>query len=551
VYWRDMRGRGSRQTSALSHWAGLFVAVLAASGCYSIAQAQGTGETGDQTALAIPRIGLPGAASVGFPQPLSLADAVQVRRIFALQARGSVAEAGRDTEHLQNDLLLGAILADRYLRYRTSPEELSAWLTKFGDQPEASSIRSVLERLAPAADAPATGTSAPARGVRYTPTDARRLFVENRDNDALALARTPRAGAEARFVGGLAAVRLNQPGVAAELFEAAYRAATTQTLRVAGAFWGARVAQHLGDRGRFAVWMHRAALEGDSFYALIARRTLGPGIACVASGTIGNADVDALMATAQGRRAFALLQVGERRLAEGELRALWVDTAQDGSLDNAILLVARAVGFAQLASEIDQGPRAQSNGAQSNGGSLAKLQPAQGFLVDPPLVYALVRRESNFQPSAVSVSGARGLMQLMPQTAQAVAGAQAVQLHDPAVNLAIGQKYLLTLAADEAIDGDLIRLLAGYGQGQGGLRKWVDQVRDGGDPLMFIEAIPSATIRAAVQDSLVYSWHYATRLHLPAASLDALAAGQYPRLVRAADSARAANRACSRVLGSR
>jgi hypothetical protein len=68
---------------------------------------------------------------------------------------------------------------------------------------------------------------------------------------------------------------------------------------------------------------------------------------------------------------------------------------------------------------------------------------------------------------------------------------------------------------------------------------------------MFIEAIPSATIRAAVQDSLVYSWHYATRLHLPAASLDALAAGQYPRLVRAADSVRAANRACSRVLGLR
>ncbi len=541
-----MRGRGSRQTSALSHWAGLFVAVLAASGCYSIAQAQGTGETGDQTALAIPRIGLPGAASVGFPQPLSLADAAQVRRIFALQANGSVAEAGRDTEHLQNDLLLGAILADRYLRYRTSPEELSAWLTRFGDQPEASSIRRVLEQIAPAANAPATEISAPARGVRYTPTDARRLFVENRDNDVLALARAPRAGAEARFVGGLAAVRLNQPDVAAELFEAAYRAGTTQTLRVAGAFWGARVAQHLGDRGRFAVWMHRAALEGDSFYALIARRTLGPGIACVASGTIGNADVDALMATAQGRRAFALLQVGERRLAEGELRALWVDTAQDGLLDNAILLVARAVGFAQLASEIDQGPR-----AQSNGGSLAKLRPAQGFLVDPPLVYALVRRESNFQPSAVSVSGARGLMQLMPQTAQAVAGAQAAQLHDPAVNLAIGQKYLLTLAADEAIDGDLIRLLAGYGQGQGGLRKWVDQVRDGGDPLMFIEAIPSATIRAAVQDSLVYSWHYATRLHLPAASLDALAAGQYPRLVRAADSARAANRACSRVLGLR
>jgi hypothetical protein len=79
----------------------MLVAVLAASGGYSTAQAQGTGETSDQTALAVPRIGLPGAASVGFPQPLSLADAAQIRRIFALQATDSVAEAARETGRLQ------------------------------------------------------------------------------------------------------------------------------------------------------------------------------------------------------------------------------------------------------------------------------------------------------------------------------------------------------------------------------------------------------------------------------------------------------------------
>ena len=42
-------------------------------------------------------------------------------------------------------------------------------------------------------------------------------------------------------------------------------------------------------------------------------------------------------------------------------------------------------------------------------------------------------------------------------------------------------------------------MLAGYGQGQGGLRKWVDAVRDDGDPLMFIEAIPNAHTRGSVQ----------------------------------------------------
>ncbi len=126
-----------------------------------------------------------------------------------------------------------------------------------------------------------------------------------------------------------------------------------------------------------------------------------------------------------------------------------------------------------------------------DGAELVRLRPASGFLVDPPLVYALVRHELNFHAAAVSSSGARGLMQIMPSTAHAVAGAQASHLQEPEVNLAIGQKLVLALADDDAIDGDLIRLLAGYGQGQGGLRKWVDAVRDGGDPLMFVEAIPN------------------------------------------------------------
>ena len=84
----------------------------------------------------------------------------------------------------------------------------------------------------------------------------------------------------------------------------------------------------------------------------------------------------------------------------------------------------------------------------------------------------------------------------------------------------------------DAIDGDLIRLLAGYGQGQGGLRKWVDAVHDNGDPLMFLEAIPNQATRHFIEDSLVYSWHYASVMRLPAASLDELAAGHFPRLIR-------------------
>lgn len=533
-----MRGRGSLWTRALAIGAGVLGAVLAAWGNYSFAQTPGTGGTGDQTALAVPRIGMRGAAGVGFPQPLPPSDATLVRRIFSLQDAGSLAEATRNTARLGDSALLGPILADRYLHtpYRASAAELTAWLARFGDQPQASAVRELLERMAPdtaiatIAAAGLVGRVAATARTGASPARVRALFVQNRDGQAVQAATALRSTnqAEALFVGGLAAWRLDHNDSATAFLDAAYRAAASSAVRAASAFWAGHVQQQLGNRGGFAVWMRRAALEGDAFYALIARRALGPALACVPGATIGNADIEALLDTPQGRRAFALLQVGEKRYAEAELRALWVDTAEEGAFDRSLALTAKAVGFGQLAAEIEQTGMARPDAVMP-----ARLEPASGFLVDPPLVYALVRHESNFRSGAVSRSGARGLMQIMPRTAHAVAGREAARLQDPAVNLSIGQHYLLTLADDDAIDGDLIRLLAGYAQGQGGIRKWVDAVQDNGDPLMFIEAIPNAQTRQFIEDSLVYSWRYAAAMRLPATSLDALATGHYPRLVRA------------------
>ena len=86
-------------------------------------------------------------------------------------------------------------------------------------------------------------------------------------------------------------------------------------------------------------------------------------------------------------------------------------------------------------------------------------------------------------------------------------GVHAERLHDPAVNLAVGQRYLLQLSQDDSIDGDLIRLLAGYGQGLFGLKRWADSVNDQGDPLLFLEAIPNQATRSFIQDILAWSWH--------------------------------------------
>jgi soluble lytic murein transglycosylase-like protein len=198
------------------------------------------------------------------------------------------------------------------------------------------------------------------------------------------------------------------------------------------------------------------------------------------------------------------------------------------------MLVASRAGLVALAAQLaDLVPSADGTPPDRAGFAVPQLSPAGGFTVDPAMVYALARIESNFNAAMVSPAGARGLMQIMPQTARfivhAAAGERGGALHDPAVNLDVGQRYLSYLAAHEAVDGDLIRLLASYNAGPSGFARWAGTIRDLGDPLLFIEAIPIDETRAFVPRVLTYTWIYAARLQLPTPSLDELAAGVWPR----------------------
>jgi soluble lytic murein transglycosylase-like protein len=123
-------------------------------------------------------------------------------------------------------------------------------------------------------------------------------------------------------------------------------------------------------------------------------------------------------------------------------------------------------------------------------------------------------------------------MQIMPATAQYVMGNTLLtpqRLHEPSSNLQIGQRYIAYLSRHDGIDNDLIRMLVSYNSGPGNFARWGPDIRDHGDPLLFIEAIPVRETRQFVAQALAYSWIYAARLHLPASSLDELSAGQFPR----------------------
>jgi soluble lytic murein transglycosylase len=102
-------------------------------------------------------------------------------------------------------------------------------------------------------------------------------------------------------------------------------------------------------------------------------------------------------------------------------------------------------------------------------------QAANGDALDPYLVLALTRQESLFNPQARSVSDARGLMQLMPATADRVGPSAGVQqaslnLYDPSLSVRVGTAYLKNLF--EMFGGDPFKAVAAYNAGEHAVQQW-------------------------------------------------------------------------------
>ncbi len=134
------------------------------------------------------------------------------------------------------------------------------------------------------------------------------------------------------------------------------------------------------------------------------------------------------------------------------------------------------------------------------------LAAAQDVKLDPYLVAAVVREESSYYPRAVSRTGARGLMQLMPTTARLLAPAG--DLDDPVFNIQLGTRFLAGLLR-EFTDPRLA--LAAYNAGPNRVRQWW-AARRSDDIEVFVEQIPFDETRLYVK-RVVLSWDEYRRLY--------------------------------------
>jgi len=471
----------------------------------------------------------PGTEPIGeadLPSVLGDSDLEHYERIFRLQGTAQWLAADREIAALNDKLLIGTVQAQRYLHpaYRGSYGELSRWLARHAAEPDAKAIYvAALNRRPANAEPPA-----PAAVAFLVPRD---LGEDSSETAALA-----------HWDAGLTAWRVGQLGEARGHFQTLARTRCHSSwITAAAAFWAARVELRAGRPARFTYWLGLAAAHPHTFYGLLARHILGTDSDVgVDVGPFTALDAQTLMDVPAGRRALALLQLGETQRAEAALRAL-APHASPLLVESLVALADRANMPAlslQLAGLVNDGAGRRHHALYP----VPRWTPLGGFTVDRALLFAVMRQESQFATHVESHAGALGVMQLMPATAHAMARRAGVRLAardeqqmrealtDPELNMALAQEYITELMENERIGDNLLLLAAAYNCGPGAAQRWPSDAQLRNDPLLFLESIPQRETRIFTERVLVNYWIYRQRLGQPTPDLDALAAGEWPTL---------------------
>ncbi len=530
------------------------------------------------------------------------------REIFRLQEQGKITEANKQITKLSSSLLMGHVLAERYLHptaYRSTYKELEKWLQHYADHPQADVIYKLalmkngntqntlpkprkakkisgnlgsLSKRAKPYKSTKRRDAAQEKRVQKLKRDIRRhlgkeqptlsfnilnndyalRFMDDVEYDRLradiaagylfsgksnlayklatdSLKRSKEYVPLAGWVKGLVDWQNGNFRSAARAFEVpASSTYASGWLVSASAYWASRA--HLRSRNNKQVskWLNIAANYPRTFYGLLAAQSLGRVSNFNWSApSLQQSHLNFLDQLPKGKRAIALIKAQKKDLAEQELQTLVVGNLEAGQ--NSLMAFASHYNLPSILMRLGNAFY-QPQGSLYNSAlyPLPSWAPGNGFRVDRALIYAIARQESRFNTLAQNPSGATGLMQLMPATANYISGKniydKAVgqyQLKKPAANLQIGQKYIEQLLRHPTVKNDLLSLIMAYNAGPGNLSKWKRQKNNIKDPLLFIETIPFTETRAFVERVMANYWIYQIRLNQDTLSLKALAEGRW------------------------
>ncbi|MDN3567927.1 lytic transglycosylase domain-containing protein [Paeniroseomonas aquatica] len=317
---------------------------------------------------------------------------------------------------------------------------------------------------------------------------------------------------EAEFLAGFIALRRLEDAAEAERhFTRLAEGSRSVITRARSLYWQGRALAARGDaagaRRRWAAaaefplafYGQLAALAlGEDGAALSARIARTPGPAVPAR------QADAFAAKELARLVLALADIGETRRARPFLLRL-EELAPDPAEKALAARLGARIGRPDHAVWVVR--RAGASGAMLLEEGWPAPYPAPAFGPEAALVNAITRQESNFDPEAVSPANARGLMQLLPGTAQQVARrigapyAVGLLTQDPGLNMRLGAAYLEQLIG--RFGGALPFAIAGYNAGPGRVDEWLGtngDPRTGAVPMLdWMELIPFGETRNYVQ----------------------------------------------------
>ena len=278
--------------------------------------------------------------------------------------------------------------------------------------------------------------------------------------------------------------------------------------RTAARYWAARAWQSAGDRAKAtARWDSIIADQSGSYYAIASARRLKRDAWKPAAAKDSFAAVPAVKSALD--RIAILETLGMDTEADFELDAL-----EDGAKASREAALATANAFR----EHGDGTRAISIALRliEQGERDARVyrlayplvdreeleRNAHSNKLDPALVAGLIRQESSFNPRAVSVANARGLMQVLPSVGAEIARSLRYPVWSPSllfdadVNLQLGTAHLA--AATRQYD-DIVKVLAAYNAGGSRVDRWSRKPIASDDAELFAEQIPFVETRDYVR----------------------------------------------------
>ena len=336
--------------------------------------------------------------------------------------------------------------------------------------------------------------------------------------------------AEAEFHAGWYALEfLGDPNTARKHFLEIERVSEMPLSQSRAEYWLGRAAERAGDRNAAIAHYKNAGKFPTTFYGQIALSRLGvkelpiappPRIDAAAKKRFESHElvqvINKLDALNRGDRNSIFLQVLADRLTDPAEIALLCEMAEEEGGHQFALQLGKQASYRNLAVHSSAFPTSAIPSSAKTGA------------VEKPMVYAIARQESSFNPAAVSGAGARGLLQLMPATAKAMAKSVGVTFSqdrltsDPAYNAQLGAAFLGKL--QESYGGSFIMTFAAYNAGPSRVTAWIKQYGDPRDPnvdaVNWIERIPFTETRNYVQRVMENYQVYRARLGAKALTIE-------------------------------